>query len=188
MPLVGAAVDYTSKRWELGRGMAIILFCTNLFQIGLSPSTWLTMTLVQATIGVGAYMALVSRDPLSPRPARSRSRGPRARRTSAAMSSPAHTRAPPTDHVLVRLHPRNDGRLRKRDSSHHGRAEGVGDALHHPVPRRDRRARNRLLARRPIGRRSRRTTRTSARKKSTRPTPPRSRSSRRPRRRPSSRR
>ena len=97
MPIFGAIVDYTSKRWELGRGMAIILFCTNLFQIGLSPSTWLTMTLVQATIGVGAYMALVSRDPLSPRPARSRSRGPRARRTSAAMSSPAHTRAPPTD-------------------------------------------------------------------------------------------
>ena len=30
MPIFGAIVDYTSKRWELGRGMAIILFCTNL--------------------------------------------------------------------------------------------------------------------------------------------------------------
>ena len=39
MPIFGAIVDYTSKRWELGRGMAIVLFCTNLFQIGLSPST-----------------------------------------------------------------------------------------------------------------------------------------------------
>lgn len=57
MPLVGAFVDHSSKRWEALVATAILLIAANALQIFIGPSTWFATALVQAIVGAGSYMA-----------------------------------------------------------------------------------------------------------------------------------
>ena len=57
MPLVGAFVDHSPKRWEALVATAALLIAANALQISLGPRTWFAAGLIQATIGAGSYMA-----------------------------------------------------------------------------------------------------------------------------------
>ena len=57
MPLVGAFVDHSPKRWEALVATAALLIAANALQISLGPRTWFAAGLIQATVGAGSYMA-----------------------------------------------------------------------------------------------------------------------------------
>ena len=57
MPLVGAFVDHSPKRWEALVATAALLIAANALQISLGPQTWFAVGLIQATVGAGSYMA-----------------------------------------------------------------------------------------------------------------------------------
>jgi len=57
MPLIGALVDYSTKRKEVLVGTMVLLICTNLVQCFLAEPTWFALAVIQAIIGGGAYMA-----------------------------------------------------------------------------------------------------------------------------------
>jgi len=57
MPLVGAFVDHSPKRWEALVATAALLVAANALQISLGPQTWFAAGLIQATVGAGSYMA-----------------------------------------------------------------------------------------------------------------------------------
>mmetsp|Transcript_5273 Transcript_5273/g.11746 ORF Transcript_5273/g.11746 Transcript_5273/m.11746 type:complete len:446 (-) Transcript_5273:875-2212(-) len=57
MPFIGAIVDYSTRRWEATAGTMALLVSTNLIQCFLSKGTWFPLTIIQGTLGGGAYMA-----------------------------------------------------------------------------------------------------------------------------------
>ncbi len=59
MPVVGAVVDYTSKRQAAVQLTGAIFMVTNFVQIFLTAETWFLMALIQATVGAVAYLAQV---------------------------------------------------------------------------------------------------------------------------------
>ena len=59
MPVVGAVVDYTSKRLATLRCMGAVFMFTNFVQIFLTAETWFAMTVIQASIGSVTFLAQV---------------------------------------------------------------------------------------------------------------------------------
>ena len=99
MPVVGAVVDYTSKRLATLRCMGAVFMFTNFVQIFLTAETWFAMTVIQASIGSVTFLAQVvcnaayvpelarpGRVP-KPRAPRGRTRPPSSSRSSSSCSS-----------------------------------------------------------------------------------------------------
>ncbi|CAB9507044.1 Vacuole effluxer Atg22 like [Seminavis robusta] len=51
MPLVGAIIDYTPRRWSIGVTSAILITLIQIVQIGTVSSTWFPMAILQAITG-----------------------------------------------------------------------------------------------------------------------------------------
>jgi MFS-type transporter involved in bile tolerance (Atg22 family) len=56
MPLIGAIVDYTSHRWNVGWFVAVAIFILQLIQIGTVSATWFPMAKLQAIVGALFYL------------------------------------------------------------------------------------------------------------------------------------